>query len=138
MIYIVIGFGLLDIAVWALDRLRDQLVHIATLLSRTLPLLLILVVFLMFAAEIWEAAHALHAAELAAVIGLLIAVGSVLIISTFRPEIQRLEAAHEWSEIRLDAAETPAAPVAGRPVPEGFRVPSLAFPSGATSSSSSW
>ena len=127
VIYIVIGFGLLDIAVWALDRLRDQLVHIATLLSRTLPLLLILVVFLMFAAEIWEAAHALHAAELAAVIGLLIAVGSVLIISTFRPEIQRLEAAHEWSEIRLDAAETPAAPVAGRPVPEGFRVPSLAW-----------
>lgn len=127
VIYIVIGFGLLDIAVWALDRLRDQLVHIATLLSRTLPLLLILVVFLMFAAEIWEAAHALHAAELAAVIGLLIAVGSVLILSTFRPEIQRLEAAHEWSEIRVDAADTPAAPVAGRPVPEGFRVPSLAW-----------
>jgi hypothetical protein len=124
-IYIVIGFGLLDIAGWALDRLREQLVHIATLLSRTLPLLLILVVFLMFAAEIWEAAHAMHAGELGAVIALLVAVGSVLILSTFRPEVQRLEAAHDWPEIRDDAAGTPAAQLADRPVPDGFRVPAL-------------
>ncbi len=127
VIYIVIGFGLLDIAVWALDRLRDQLVHIATLLSRTLPLLLILVVFLMFAAEIWEAAHAMHAGELGAVIALLVAVGSVLILSTFRPEVQRLEAAHDWPEIRVDAADTPASRLAERPVPDGFRVPSLGW-----------
>jgi hypothetical protein len=127
VIYIVIGFGLLDIAVWALDRLREQLVHIATLLSRTLPLLLILVVFLMFAAEIWEAAHALHAGELAAVVGLLIAVGTVLILSTFRAEVQRLEAHHDWDAIRSDAAETPAARLADRPVPDGFRIPRLAW-----------
>ena len=125
LIYIVIGFGLLDIAVWALDRLREQLVHIATLLSRTLPLLLILVVFLVFAAELWEAAHAMHAGELGAVTALLLFVGGVLILSTFRPEVQRLEAAHEWSEIRDDATGTPAAALSDRPVPEGFRVPPL-------------
>ena len=124
-IYIVIGFGLLDIAVWALDRLRDQLVHIATLVSRTLPLLLILVVFLMFAAELWEAAHAMHAGELAAVTALLLLVGSVLILSTFRPEVQRLEAAHAWPEIREDAAGTPASRLVDRPVPDGFGVPPL-------------
>src|SRR3990170_5112226 len=33
VIYVVIGFGLLDIAGWALGLLRDQLVHIATLVS---------------------------------------------------------------------------------------------------------
>jgi hypothetical protein len=125
VIYIVIGFGLLDIAVWAIDRLRDQLVHIATLVSRTLPLLLILVVFLMFSAEIWEAAHAMHAGELGAVSALLLAVGSVLILTTFRPEVQRLEAAHEWPEIRDDAAGTPVARLADRQVPDGFRVPAL-------------
>ena len=126
VIYIVIGFGLLDIAVWALDRLREQLVHIATLLSRTLPLLLILVVFLMFAAEIWEAAHALHGGELAAVVALLVGVGSILIVSTFRPEISRLEAADDWSEIRGDAAETPAASLAGQ-VTDNFQIPRLAW-----------
>ncbi len=127
VIYIVIGFGLLDIGMWALGRLREQLVHIATLLSRTLPLLLILVVFLMFAAEIWEAAHALHAGELGAVIALLVVVGSILVISTFRAEVQRLETGRAWPEIRADAAETPAARLAERPMPDGFRVPSLAW-----------
>lgn len=127
VIYVVIGFGLLDIAIWALDRLRDQLVHIATLVSRTLPLLLILVVFLMFSAELWEAAHALHVGELAAVAALLVTVGCVLILSTFRPEVRRLEAAHEWSEIALDAADTPATRLVGRPVPAGFVVPRLSW-----------
>jgi hypothetical protein len=127
VIYLVIGFGLIDIAVWALDRLRDQLVHIATLVSRTLPLLLILVVFLMFAAELWEAAHSLHAGELAAVVALLLSVGSVLILSTFRAEVERLEGAHDWPEVRVDAASTPAARLADRPVPDGYRVPRLAW-----------
>lgn len=127
LIYIVIGFGLLDIGGWALAQLRDQLVHIATLLSRTLPLLLILVVFLMFAAELWEAAHALHAWELVAVLGLLLFVASVLVVTTFRPEIQRLEAGVDWDEVRREAAETPAAVLAGRPVPAGFEVPRLTW-----------
>ncbi len=126
-IYIVIGFGLLDIGGWAFSRLRDQLVHIATLLSRTLPLLLILVVFLMFAAEIWEAAHALHAGELAAVLALLLLVGSVLIVTTFGPEVRRLELAHDWVAIRADAAETPAAALATSPIPDGARIPRLAW-----------
>jgi hypothetical protein len=71
IIYMVIAFGLLEIALWALGRLREHLLHIVTLLSRTLPVLLILVVFLMFAAEICEAAHSLHGGEIAAVLLLL-------------------------------------------------------------------
>lgn len=126
-IYIVIGFGLLDIAGWAFGQLRDQLVHIATLLSRTLPLLLILVVFLMFSAELWEAAHALHAWELVAVLGLLLVVGSVLVVTTFRPEVQRLEAPVDWDEVRREAAESPAAALADRAVPAGFQVPRLSW-----------
>ena len=126
-IYIVIGFGLLDIAGWAFGRLQDQLVHIATLVSRTLPLLLILVVFLMFSAELWEAAHALHAQELAAVLGLLLVVGSILVVTTFRPEVHRLEAPIDWDEVRRETADTPAAALAERAVPAGFQVPRLTW-----------
>jgi hypothetical protein len=126
-IYIVIGFGLLDIAGWAFGQLRDQLVHIATLVSRTLPLLLILVVFLMFSAELWEAAHALHAWELAAVLGLLLVVGSILVVTTFRPEVRRLEAPLDWDEVRREAAGTPVAALADGAVPAGFQVPRLSW-----------
>jgi hypothetical protein len=107
-VYVVIGFGLLDIAGWAADRLREQLVQIATLLSRTLPLLLILVVFLMFSAELWEAAHALSVAELAFVLALLIGIGSLLIVTTFRPEVDRLEAVRDWDAVRQETRHTPA------------------------------
>ncbi len=127
VIYVVIGFGLLDIAGWALGLLRDQLVHIATLVSRTLPMLLILVVFLMFSAELWEAAHALHGGELAAVIGLLLVVASVLVVSTFRPEIRRLEGATDWAAVREDVRETPLADLAERGVPAGYVLPRLTW-----------
>ena len=127
VIYIVIGFGLLDIAGWAFGLLRDQLVHIATLVSRTLPLLLILVVFLMFSAELWESAHALHGGELAAVLALLLLVASVLVVSTFRPEVRRLEGSTDWAEARRDAAETPLADLADLEVPKGFVLPRLTW-----------
>jgi hypothetical protein len=113
VVYVIIGFGLLDIAGWAADRLREQLVQIATLLSRTLPLLLILVVFLMFSAELWEAAHALSVAELAFVLALLIGIGSLLIVTTFRPEVERLEAVRDWDMVRQETRQTPAAVLAG-------------------------
>ena len=127
LIYIVIGFGLLDIAGWAFGLLRNQLVHIATLVSRTLPLLLILVVFLMFAAELWEAAHVLHGGELAAVLGLLLLVASVLVASTFRPEIHRLEGSTDWAAVRQDALWTPLADFVDREVPEGYVPPRLTW-----------
>jgi hypothetical protein len=127
VIYVVIGFGLLDIASWAFGLLRDQLVHIATLVSRTLPMLLILVVFLMFSAELWEAAHVLHGGELAAVLALMLFVGSVLVVSTFQPEVRRLEGSTDWAAVREDARATPLADLADRAVPEGFVLPRLTW-----------
>lgn len=109
VIYVVIGFGVLEIGRWALGRLREQLGHIVRLLARTLPLLLILVVFLMFAAEIWEAAHALHAGEFVAVVLLLLFIASLLIVTTFGPEIDRLQAGADWEVVRMDVHDTPAA-----------------------------
>lgn len=112
VIYIVIAFGLIEIAMWALGRLRDHLLHIVTLLARTLPVLLILVVFLMFSAEIWEAAHALNGAELAAVLTLLLLIAVLLVVTTFRPEVRRLEAGTDHDVVRDDVKDTPAAAVA--------------------------
>lgn len=68
-IYVVTGFGLLEIAGWALRHLRAQLGQITTLVARTLPVLLILVVFLLFASELWQASHTLGGGDLAAVSG---------------------------------------------------------------------
>ena len=110
IIYIVIGFGLLELALWALKQLRTQLVHIVSLLARTLPVLLILVVFLLFAVELWQVAHSLHLIELVALLGLMLLIAGLLIVTTFRPEIQRLDAWDDWDALLDDARQRPLNP----------------------------
>lgn len=121
-IYLLIGFGVPEIATWATRRIAGQLEHIVWLISRTLPLLLILVVFLLFAAEIWEAAHALTAGEVGLVIALLVVVAVLLILTTFQSELARIEERADWSEIVGEVAGTPAAALVAR-VPAETAVP---------------
>jgi uncharacterized membrane protein len=110
VIYLVTGFGLLEIAGWALGYLRAQLGQIATLVARTLPVLLILVVFLLFASELWQAANTLGGWDLVAVIALLLAVATVLVVSRARSEVAEIEEGRDWATIRPLLADTPAAP----------------------------
>lgn len=116
VIYIVIGFALFEVGWWALRHLRMQLAHIATLVAGTLPLLLILVVFLLFASELWQAAHTLAGADLAAVIGLLFAVAALLVVTRAREEVRGIE--HRLD----DDMEAVAARLAGTPA-AGIRPP---------------
>ena len=111
IIYVVIGFGLLEIAGWALRHLRAQLNEISTLVARTLPVLLILVVFLLFASELWQAAHTLGGGDLAAVISLLLVVATVLVVTRARDEIRTIEEERDWSSIAAQLAGTPAEPL---------------------------
>lgn len=125
IIYVVILFGLGELALWALGRLWSQAAGIAGLLATTLPVLLILVAFLLFAAEIWEAGHALSGAELLAVIGLLVAVAALLAVTTFRAELARL--GHMgWDEVLRHVADTPVDALAPSIAPD-HEVPRLSW-----------
>ena len=107
-IYVITGFGLFEIGMWAVTRLWDQVTHIVELLARTLPVLLILVVFLLFAAEMWEAAGALSWAELGLVLVLLLVVATLLVVITFRRELRWIETRTDVDGVLSDAADTPA------------------------------
>ncbi|HEX2154246.1 MAG TPA: hypothetical protein VHL52_09740 [Acidimicrobiia bacterium] len=107
VIYVVIGLGLLSIGWWSLGRLRGELSRIADLLARTLPILLVLVLFLVFAAELWEAAHLLSGWELLGVVLLLVLIATLLVLTSLRSEVRALEEAG-WETMRALAAETPA------------------------------
>jgi hypothetical protein len=111
IIYLVTGFGLLEVAVWAVRFLRAQLTQIATLVSRTMPVLLILVVFLLFASELWQAAHTLGGADLAAVIALLMLVATVLVVTRASSEVREIEEQRDWAAILALLPGTPAEPL---------------------------
>jgi hypothetical protein len=108
IIYAIIGFGLLEIGAWAFERLWLQVTHVVELLARTLPVLLILVVFLLFAAEMWEAAHAMSWLELGLVLLLLLVVAALLVVISFRRELLRIEGRVDVDGVLADAAGTPA------------------------------
>jgi hypothetical protein len=112
VIYVVIGFGLIEIGAWAVELLWQQVTHIVELIARTLPALLILVVFLLFAAEMWEAAHAMSGVELGLVLLLLLTVAALLVVVSFRGELAAIAGRTDLDGVLADAADTPAAPLA--------------------------
>ena len=112
-IYVITGFGLIEIGLWAFERLWDQVTHIVELVARTLPVLLILVVFLLFAAEMWEAAGAMSWIELGLIQLLLLGVAALLVVITVRGELARIEARTDREGVLADAAHTPAEPLVG-------------------------
>ncbi len=116
VIYVITGFGLIEIGLWAFERLWDQVTHLVELLARTLPVLLILVVFLLFATEMWEAAGAMSWIELGLILLLLLVVAALLVVITFRRELQRIQAQTDLDGVLADAADTPAEPLV-RPAP---------------------
>lgn len=126
VIYIIVGLGLLEIGLWSLGRLQGELFRIVGLLSRTLPVLLILVLFLLFAAEIWEAAHGLEAVELIAILLLIAAIALIIVLTGVRAELPDLPPT-DWATIEAQATDTPAAPLAVDGKHLDLPIPALSF-----------
>ena len=127
VIYVVIGFGIIEIGAWAIERLWLQLTHIAELLARTLPMLLILVVFLLFATEMWEVAHAMSWLELGLVLLLLLVVAVLLVVISIRRELLTIETRTDLDGVLADAASTPAASLAHQVRDVAVPTPSLSW-----------
>jgi len=83
------------------------------LVARTLPLLLILVVFLLFAAELWQAAHALGLGDVVAVTVVLAIAGSVFVVTVAHQQIRGIEAHGDDRTPGALLSGTPAAGVTG-------------------------
>jgi len=111
IVYLIVVFGVVEVAAWTLGRLGSQVAGIIGLLATTLPILLILVAFLLFAAEIWEAAHALRPVELVALLALLLALAALLIITAFRSELARMPERPDPEAVRERVRGTPVEPI---------------------------
>ncbi len=109
IIYAVVSLGVLELAIWSLRHLRENVPQIAMLVARTLPMLLILVVFLLFASELWQASHEIGGVDLLAIMVLLVVVGGVLVVTQAREEIRQIEQRGPSSDRRELLAGTPAA-----------------------------
>ncbi len=79
LVYVVVGFGLLPLTRWALGTLGIHLLTLTRLLARTLPVVLVLTVFMFINAEIWQVALLAHWTAVVVACGLLAVIGTLFI-----------------------------------------------------------
>ncbi|RSM66892.1 hypothetical protein DMH03_07380 [Amycolatopsis sp. WAC 01376] len=89
MLLVRIGVG--SILTWAARSAVAQVRAIGTLASRALPLLLLVVMFSFFTAELWQAVERLTPGRLWLVVGFLVLIGAVFLASMLSDEIKELK-----------------------------------------------
>ena len=77
VLYGVIAYGVVFMVLWAVRRVGEQLAASARLLARAIPLLLLFAVVLFINTEMWQVFADATWGRLAAVVGLLVAVGGL-------------------------------------------------------------
>lgn len=79
LVYFVVGFGLIPLTQWALGTLGGHLFALTRLLARTLPVVLVLTVFMFINAEIWQVALLAHWTAVAVACLALALIGTVFV-----------------------------------------------------------
>ena len=110
VIYAVVGFGLIWILIWSVGWLASQMPAVVALAARTLPLVLILVIFLLFTNELWHAARRATPFEIGAVIVLAVLIALGLLGTRVREDVRTLAASDPREP---DLGDTPAASLTG-------------------------
>ena len=90
-IFVVVSYGLVPIAMWALRLLVGRLWEVVGLFARALPLLLLVVTFLFINEEVWRVTGRLDDALLSGVVALFGVMGLLFLASRLPSEIRNLE-----------------------------------------------
>ncbi len=114
-VYLITSYGLPAIVVWALRQAGAQLRNITNLMARSLPLLLLFTMFMFLNAEVWKVTDDIPQAFFAAVLALLVVVGSAFVLLRMPTELADLGAFDSWDAARADAADTPVLELVGAP-----------------------
>jgi hypothetical protein len=92
-VYVVVGFGLIPLTRWAVGSLSGHLLALSRLLARTLPVVLVLTVFMFINAEIWQVALLAHWTAVAVACGALAVIGTVFVAMSADDVVEAAQAA---------------------------------------------
>ncbi|WP_181782904.1 hypothetical protein [Pseudonocardia pini] len=121
--WVLVVTGLGALLGWAVRRLVVRLVPLLSVVSRAIPLLLLLVAFLFINAEAWQMSANLSRGRLWGVVGFLVAVLLLFLAFRLPRELAAVEVPAELPEIRAACARTPLSPWAERLTEVGERRP---------------
>lgn len=126
--YFVTSFGLIPMTRWAIGQMLRMFADVTTLFARSLPLLLLLTIFMFFNAELWKIADDIPTALFVSALVVLVAVGTVFIVLRFPRELDALSHFDDWPEVAGEAADSPLAGTDVTGLSEPPAAPPLARP----------
>ncbi len=112
--YVVTSWSLLPMTRWALVQLVRQVGDVATLVAKSLPVLVVFSAFLFLNAEMWQVAADAPLPFYGLVVGSISAIGVAFLILSVRRLSIDLARFDDWDEIRRRVVGTPAAGDVGR------------------------
>jgi len=110
--YVVTSYALLPMIRWGAKQMVRELSGLATLVARTLPLMLLFATFIFINAEMWQVAQDLTWQFYAIVIGLLLFAAMGFLMMRLPTEMLSLETFHDWSDVH-EVITSCSAPLAG-------------------------
>jgi len=105
--YVVTSWGLVPMIRWSTVQLAHQLNDVATLLVKSLPLLLLFSAFIFLNAEMWQVANDFTLPYFGLVAGMLTIIGSLFVFKSVRAFAIDLARFSDWSDVRERCAGTP-------------------------------
>lgn len=119
VIYFTTSYGIVPLAWWAAKQTFSRLGSVGRMLSRALPLLLMITTFLFINAEVWAVAGVLRGPAYALALGLFFILGSAFVLSRVPESIQSVREFEDWAEVTTLVEGTPA---------EGLTMPATGNP----------
>jgi hypothetical protein len=98
--YLATSYGLVPMVRWGVGLIRRQLDHLAAIIVRTLPFLLLFSVFFVLTTEVWQVADDLPGAYFGLIVGGMVVLGSLFVVIVTRADIDELNRFTSWNEIR--------------------------------------
>lgn len=111
VVYLAVSYGVVPTVVWAVRQLVSQFRAIGTLLARSLPLLLLVTMFMFFNAELWKVVDDLPQGFLAVALATLVGAGSAFVLLLQRTGIDEVSDFSWWSDVHDAVQGTPVAGV---------------------------
>jgi hypothetical protein len=105
VVRVLVGLGIFALATWLLRQLASSVVAFSTALSRTLPLLLGVVAFFLYAAEIWQAVGRQHAFNYTLLLLIFVGLGALFTGSREHFDIDSLRRFESAAALRAAVAD---------------------------------
>lgn len=108
VIYVVTSYAVFALLTWAVRRSLSQIVSLASMVARALPLLLLFTAFIFLSTEVWQVAGVLTGITYVFLLAIFVGLGAAFVLIRVPGTLRGLGAFDDWAQVHAATAGTPA------------------------------